>query len=146
MKISIIYASWFNNGKKAVEELAELLKKKGHDVIIYSANSGLSLKIQPSDFYIFSSPTRKFSLPAEIKKVLSDFYPYREGEKYALITTYMDPRTIALKKMDAILAKKKMVKSANDLKIKIKGLKGPLEENYADMVNKFAEDICSSLS
>ena len=57
------------------------------------------------------------------------------------MTTYMDPRTIALKKMEALMKRKKIKKAADDFKIKILGLKGPLEDDYSDGLRKFADDL-----
>ena len=145
MKINIIYASWFGNGKKVVGELAEILKGKGLEVGLCCVNVDKTDSLTSADFYIFSSPTRKFGLPSEMKNALLGFTPPFEGVKYALMTTFMDPRTIALKKMESILNEKKMIKAVEDLKIKAKGLKGPLEDSYESMLTKFANEITDCL-
>jgi flavorubredoxin len=129
MKINILYASWFGNGKKVVEELAEILFKKNQDVRLFSIMEKSNEIIPDADLYIFSSPTRKFSLPANVKDFISGLALPKSQTYYALMTTYMDPRTIALKKMEIILNSKGMFKAAGDFKIKSRGLKGPLEND-----------------
>ena len=142
MKINIFYASWFGNGKKVVEELAEMLLKKNQDVKLFSIMEKIQAMIIPeADFYIFSSPTRKFSLPANVKDFISSFTPPKSQARYALMTTYMDPRTIALKKMEAILNSKDMLKAAGDFKVRSLGLKGPLETGYSEKLKAFTEEI-----
>lgn len=145
MKINIVYASWFGNGEKIVKELAEILKARGQEVILFRVNEKVMDNLPFADLYIFSSPTRKFALPPEMKKSIENFSLNSEGAKYALITTYLDPRTIGLKKMESLLEKKKMVKAVSDLRIKVKSLKGPLGEGYKIKLNKFAEEIINSL-
>lgn len=141
MKINIFYATWFSNGEKLMEELAGILEGSGNEVKLYCVNKDVDGDIGDADLYIFSSPTRKFSLPSEMEKFIAGFTPKAEGEKYALATTYLDPRTIALKKIQALLEKKKMIKAADDLKIRVKNLKGPLEENYIKRLQEFAGSI-----
>jgi len=141
MKINIIYASWFGNGKKVVEELEEILSEKKQDVKLFSIMEKSDSIIPEADLYIFSSPTRKFSLPANVKEFISNFIPPISQAGYALMTTYMDPRTIGLKKMETILNSKGMLKAVSDFKVKVFGLKGPLESDYKEKLRAFAEEI-----
>jgi len=141
MNINIIYESQFGNSKKVVEELAAILEKNGQDVDLFPVAETKPGELPIADLYIFSSPTRKFMLPRNMGRLIKEFIPPSEDTKYALMTTYMDPRTIALKKMEALLKKKKIKKAADDFKIKVLGLKGPLEENYSDGLRKFAGEL-----
>jgi flavodoxin len=141
MKINIIYASWFGNGKKVVEELAEILIEKKQDIKLFSIMEKVNDKIPEADFYIFSSPTRKFNLPSNVKEFITGFVPLKSQTGYVLMTTYMDPRTIALKKMEFILNSKGMQKTVEDFKVKALGLKGPLENGYKEKLIAFAEEI-----
>ena len=140
MKINIIYESQFGNGKKVVEELAAILEEKDQKVDLFPVAEIKPDKLPDADLYIFSSPTRKFMLPRNIGNFVKNFTPPSEDTKYALMTTYMDPRTIALKKMDALMKKKGIEKAADDFKVKILGLKGPLEE-YGTELKKFADEL-----
>ncbi len=141
MKINILYASWFGNGKKVVEELAEILIKKNQDVRLFSIMEKPTEIIPDADLYIFSSPTRKFSLPTNVKDFISSFTSPKSQTYYALMTTYMDPRTIGLKKMETALNSKGMLKATGDFKVKSLGIKGPLEAGYNEKLMAFAEEI-----
>ena len=141
MKVSIFYASWYGNGKKLVEELATILKGKKQDVKVFSLMEEPVGTIPDADLYLFSSPTRRFSLPANVKEFIGRFTPPKKQARYALMTTYMDPRTIGLKKMGAALDAKGMLKAAGDLKIKSLGIKGPLEKEYGTKLAAFAEEL-----
>ena len=128
MKINIVYESKFGNGKKMLEELAGLLEDKGCEVSMFMFTEISPEMLPPADLYLFHSPTRQFMLPPGVRRFIKRFNPPAGNKGYALSTTYMDPRTIALKKMDAYLQKKGMVKVTDDLKIKVLELRGPLEE------------------
>ncbi|MFC2159283.1 flavodoxin family protein [Actinomycetota bacterium] len=140
MNINIIYESQFGNGKKIVEELAAILEEKGQKVDLFPVTEIKPEELPAAELYIFSSPTRKFMLPRNIGNFVKSFTPPSEDVKYALMTTFMDPRTIALKKMEALMTKKGIKKAADDFKVKILGLKGPLEE-YSAELKKFADEL-----
>ena len=140
MKINIVYESKFGNGKKMLEELAEILRSKEHEVSMFMFTETSPADLPAADLYLFHSPTRQFMLPLGVRRFVKRFKPPAEKTLYALSTTYMDPRTIALKKMDAFLQEKGMVKAADDLKIKVLDLKGPLEE-YGGGIKAFAEEL-----
>jgi len=140
MKINIIYESKFGNGKKMVEELAEILKEKKQEVQLFMFTSSKPDSLPEADLYVFHSPTRQFMLPLGVRSFIKRFKPPNKKARYGLMTTYLDPRTIALKKMDAFLQRKGMVKAVDDFKVKALELKGPLE-NYGDKLKRFAEEL-----
>ena len=141
MKINIIYESHFGNGKKIVDELAKILISKKQDVELFSVKNTVPDNLRIADLYIFSSPTRKFALPSDINNFLDNFNPPTNNIKYALMTTYLDPRTIALKKMTEKLNRKEIKKVVNDFKVRVAGLKGPVKEDYIDRLAVFAEEL-----
>jgi flavodoxin len=141
MKINIIYESHFGNGKKIVDELSKILKSKKQDVELFPIKNTTPEKLPKADLYIFSSPTRKFTLPPDMSNFLENYNPPTKYVKYALMTTYLDPRTIALKKMTAKLDKKEIKKAANDFKVRVRGLKGPIKEDYMERLAIFAEEL-----
>jgi flavodoxin len=141
MKIYIIYESHFGNGKKIVDELAKILKSKKQDVELFSVKNIKPDKLPKADLYIFSSPTRKFALPPDMRDFLENFNPPTKFVKYALITTYLDPRTIALKTMATKLEEKGIKKAADDFKVRVAGLKGPIKEDYMDRLEKFSKEL-----
>jgi len=141
MKILILYESRFGNGKKLSGELAEILNGKAQDaeaISIYDVRPG---DLSAADVYVFSSPARMFMLPISMRKFIGGFSPKAEGAKYALITTYMDPKARALKVMGKLIGTKKMAKAADDLKVRVTDIRGPLEEGYREKLEKFADDI-----
>lgn len=140
MRINIVYESKFGNGKKMLDELAQLLKDKKNEVEFFKFTETDPADLPAADLYIFHSPTRQFMLPIGVRSFVKKFNPPAEKTKYALSTTYMDPRTIALKKIDAFLQKKGMVKAIEDLKIKTLDIKGPLEE-YSPIIKDFADRL-----
>ena len=145
MKINIIYESHFGNGKKIVDELSKILKSKKQDVELFSVKNTPPDKLPVADLYIFSSPTRKFTLPSDISSFLNNFNPPAKYVRYALMTTYLDPRVIALKKMAAILDKKEIKKATGDFKVRVACLKGPIKEDYMERLSIFAEELVKEL-
>ena len=140
MKINIVYESKFGNGKHVLDELSQLLKDKKQEVELFRFTETDPGNLPRADLYLFHSPTRQFMLPPGVRSFIRRFAPPVEKAKYALSTTYMDPRTIALKKIDAYLRKKGMVKVTEDLKIKVLEIKGPLEE-YREKIEDFADRL-----
>ena len=143
MKIIISYDSKFGNGKKVVEELQEILKEKGQDVEIFSVGDTKPEDLPTADIYIFSSPTRMFMLPPGMKSFIKKFKPANEKSKYALITTYLDPRVRALAAMEKVLQKKGMIKITDGFKVKVTNIEGPLEEGYENRLKEFAVQLIS---
>ena len=141
MKINIIYESYFGNGKKIVDELSKILKNKKQDVELFSVKNTLPEKLPIADLYIFSSPTRKFALPPDMSNFLDNFNPPTKYARYALITTYLDPRTIALKKMAAKLDEKEINKAINNFKVRVACLRGPIKEDYLGRLLVFSEEL-----
>ena len=141
MNINIIYESQFGNGKKIVEGLAAILEEKDQKVELFPVGKMGPDELPAADLYIFSTPTLKFMLPRNIGNFIKRFTPPSKNTRYALMTTYLDPRTIALKKMDALLKKKAMIKAADDFKTRVLGMKGPLKEGYEENLKKFADDL-----
>jgi flavodoxin len=145
MKILILYESRFGNGKKLSEELAAILNGKAQDAEAISIHDVRPGDLSAADVYVFSSPTRIFMLPISMRRFIRGFSPKADGSRYALMTTYMDPKARALKVMEKLIGTKKMAKAAGDLKVRISDIKGPLEEGYRDKLEKFADDILESL-
>jgi len=125
MKVCIIYESKYGNGKKCVEHLQNIISKKGHDVETSSIREIKPSSLPRADLYIFSTPTH--------------------GAKYALMATCMDAkfydRTKALQIMEALLQPKGMIKVSDGIKIKVTGMKGPLETGYEEKLDAFVKEI-----
>lgn len=137
MKVCIVYESKYGNGKKCVEYLQDIISRKGHEVEIFSIREIKPKSLPQVDFYIFSAPTHIGNPPRKMKKFLKRL---EIRGKYPLITTYLDPKTKTLEKMEEILQTKGMTK-VSSIKIKVNGMKGPLEDNYKQKLEEFATKI-----
>ena len=141
MKVYIAYESKYGNGKKCVEHLQGVISKKGHNVETSSIREVKTNSLPQADFYVFSSPTHIGGPPMKMRKFLKNLEIKKEGVKYALMTTYLDPKTKVLKIMEELLQSKGMTKISDGLKIKVTGMKGPLESDYEEKLEEFAKEI-----
>jgi flavodoxin len=141
MKVCITYESKFGNGKKCAHYLSGAITNKGHETEIFSIREVKPNSLPQADLYVFSSPTHVGSPPGKMKKFLKKLEINQEGTKYALVATYMDPKTKTLEKMEALLSPKGMTKVSDGLKIKVTGMKGPLEEGFEQKLEEFATNI-----
>ncbi len=143
MKVQIFYESKFGNGKKCVEYLGNVISGKGHDVVTNSIREVKPNSIPQSDLYIFSSPTRMGNAHGKMKRFLKKMEIPKEGKKYALIATYADPETKTLTTMEDLVKAKGLTKAADGIKIKVNGMKGPLEDSYEEKLDEFASSMFS---
>ncbi len=141
MKVYIAYESKYGNGKTCVEHLQAFMNKKGHDVEISSVREIKPKSLPGADLYIFSSPTHVGGPPGKMKKFLKNLEIKQKGAKYALITTCLDPNPKTLQIMEKLLQPTGMTKVTNGIKIKVTGMKGPLEEGYQKKLEDFATEI-----
>ena len=141
MKVCIAYESKYGNGKKCVEHLQNTISEKGHEVEIHSVHDIKPNSIPSADLYVFSAPTQMGKAAGKMRKFLKKLDIKPESAKYALMTTYWDPKTKSLQTMDDLLKSTGMAKVSAGLKIKVGGMKGPLEEGYQQKIEDFATEI-----
>jgi menaquinone-dependent protoporphyrinogen IX oxidase len=141
MKVCITYETKFGNGKKCAHYLSGAITKKGHEAEVFSIREVKPNSLPKADIYVFSSPTHVGGPPGKMKKFLKKAEIEGKAFKYALIATYMDPKTKTLEKMEALLSPKGMTKVSDGLKIKVTGMKGPLEEGFEQKLDEFATNI-----
>lgn len=139
MNVYIAYQSKYGNGKKCVEYLKTVINKKGHDVEAASIMDIEPTSFPKANFYVFSSPTHIGGIPRKMKKFLKKIN-IGQDSKYALMTTCLDPKTRTLEIMDEILQQKNITKASEGVKIKVEGMKGPLESNYKDKIDSFVKE------
>ena len=141
MKVCIAYESKFGNGKKIVEHMQTTISKKGHDVETCSVREISPNSLPNADIYIFSSPTHIGGPPGKMKKFLKKLEINQEGAKYALMETYMYPNSKTLQKMEDIIESKGMTKVTDGVSLKVKSVKGPLEDGYEEKLEEFSKKI-----
>ncbi len=139
MNVFIAYQSKYGNGKKCVEYLKTVINKKGHDVEAASIMDIEPTSLPKANFYVFSSPTHVGGPPRKMKKFLKKI-SIGQDSKYALMTTCLDTKTRTLEIMDEILRNKNVSKVSEGVKIKVKGMKGPLENDYKDKIDSFVKE------
>ena len=139
MNVFIAYQSKYGNGKKCVEYLKTVINKKGHDVEASSILDIEPTSLPKANFYVFSSPTHVGGPPRKMKKFLKKI-SIAQDSKYALMTTCMDTKTRTLEIMDEILSHKNVSKVSKGVKIKVKGMKGPLENDYKNKIDSFVKE------
>ncbi len=145
MDICIIYHSKYGNGKILVEHLGTLLKDKGHGTKILPILEHQSQPLPWADLYVFSSPTHIGGPPGKMKRFLKKLTVEHNEGKFVVITTTMDGKGKTRQKMEEMLSGKGMVKHSEGLAIIVKGIKGPLEEEYKEKLEKFVSEILESI-
>ncbi|UCE36825.1 MAG: flavodoxin domain-containing protein [Thermoplasmata archaeon] len=141
MKVCIAYESKFGNGEKCAHYLSGAITKIGHETEVFSIRDVKPNSLPQADIYVFSSPTHVGGPPGKMKKFLKKMEIGKKEAKYALITTHMDPNTKTIEKMEALLEPKGLTKASDGLKIKVTGMKGPLEDGFEEKLDEFAANI-----
>ena len=141
MKVCIAYESKFGNGKKCAHYLSGAITKMGHETEVFSIREVKPNSLPKADLYVFSSPTHVGSPPGKMKKFLKKAEIEGKECKYALIATCLDYNTKVLEKMEDLLSPKGITKVSDGLKIKVTGMKGPLEGGFEQKLDEFATNI-----
>lgn len=151
-KVSISYLSKYGNGKRAMEMLNELLANEGHEVFMFSVADSKPDQVPDSDLYVFSTSVHAGKPPGKMRKYARKFQPKAHGAKYALVVTHAsEPEgekwspTRTVEMMNELLGSVGMVKAKEEVLIRVKDMKGPLEDGWEDKVKTMAEDISNLL-
>lgn len=126
-----------------MDYLAGAISKKRHNVETFSVRETKPDSLPLADLYVFSTPTQIGSPARKMKKFLKNLEVKQEGAKYALMAIYMDPKAKSLQKMEEFLQPTEMTKASECVKIKVTGMKGPLESDYEGKLDAFAKEILS---
>ena len=156
MKIEYFHASKYGNGAKVAEEFEKQMAAKGVMVDVHHIRDVSAKEPPPADLYVFSSPGRMGKPIGGMRRFLKKVR-LPVGTKYAILTTEATPqpdkktgqlptdeelarwqRVIPI--MNEILQGKGLVEVAED-KVRVTGLKGPLEEGWQQKVEAFAARI-----
>ncbi len=148
MNICIIYESKYGNGKKAMNYLLDILRKKGFSVQLLSIHEVDPRSVPESDLYIFSAPHAFGKIVRSMRKFLEKIEVKNPNARYLLVTTGLNPSSTTdsgLEQMEEILQTKPVLKLSQGLQLKVMAIKGPLEEGYEKKLDEFAENIQATL-
>jgi flavodoxin len=141
MNYVIVYWSRYGNGKKVVDYLSGKLNEKKGKTQIIKTDEADPTAMPKADLYVFSAPTEAFNIQKNMKKFMKKLEGMEEN-KYCIINTHAMERN-CLHKMEALLAKKKMVKVAGvDFKVgKDANAGNGLVDGWKAKVDVFAEKL-----
>jgi len=148
MNISIIYESKYGNGKQAMTYLESILRKKGYSVQLTSIHEMKPQSLPESDLYIFSAPNAFGKIVRSMRKFLEKIEITNPNARYTLVNTCLNPSSDidkGLEQMEEILRSKNISRLSEGLKLKVMGIKGPLEAGYETKLDEFAQNIQAAL-
>ncbi len=144
MNISIIYESKYGNGKQAMTYLENSLKKKGNAVQLLSIHEIKPTMLPESDLYVFSAPNAFGKIVRSMRKFLEKVEIKNASARYLLVNTCLNPTSSqdkGLEQMEEILHEKNVAKLSEGLKLKVMGMKGPLEPGYEKKLDALVDSI-----
>ena len=157
MKIEYLHASKYGNGAEVAAEFGQQMAARGVTVDVHHIREVRPNELPPADLYLFSSPGR-FGKPIGGMRRFLKRVTLAAGTKYAILTTEAAPRPdkktgrVPTEEeeqargqrvrpiMNEILQGKGLVELAED-KVRVTGLKGPLEQGWQQKVEDFAARI-----
>lgn len=156
MKIEYFHASKYGNGAKVAEEFERRMAGRGVVVAVHHLREIKPTEIPPADLYLFSSPGRMGRPIGSMRRFLKQA-ALPLGARYALLPTEMAPRpdkktgspaTVeersrwqrVIPLMNEILQDRGFVPVAEGT-ILVDDVKGPLEEDWEQKVEAFANRI-----
>lgn len=148
MNITIIYESKYGNGKQAMTYLKDSLMKKGETVQLISIHEIKPHMLPESDLYIFSAPNAFGKIVRSMRKFLEKIEVKNSSARYLIVNTCLNPSSSqdkGLEQMEEILREKNITKLSDGLKLKVMGMKGPLEPGYEKKLDELANRIHSPL-
>lgn len=143
MNINIVYDSKYGNGEKVCKYIKNPLEGKGHDTGIYFVRDIKVKDLPRADLYIIMAPTHIGSPPWKVKRYIKKISD--ERAKYALITICLNEESKAIERMRKKLSSTGLKEVDDGLKIKVEGMKGPLEDDYKRKVDDFLDEILSEM-
>jgi menaquinone-dependent protoporphyrinogen IX oxidase len=141
MNYVIVYWSRYGNGKKIVDYLAVKLNEKKGEAQIFKTDEADPTAMPEADLYVFSAATEAFNIQKNMRKFIKKLRGMEEN-KCGIINTHAMERN-CLHKMEALLAKKKMVRVAGvDFKVgKDANTGNGLIEGWEAKIDEFVEKL-----
>lgn len=140
MTISIIYHTRFGNNAEVAQSLSDTLESAGHGVSIHPITEARPSEIPASDLYIVGGPTQIGTIPLKLDRFLKRL-KIPKGSRYAVYSTHAEANSAAPGKISAIMEAHGAQAAAGPLLLSVKGLKGPLEEEWELKVGRWSEDL-----
>lgn len=147
MKISILYESKYGNGTQAMTYLESVLTSKGYSVQRKNIHDIKPQLLPEADLYVFSAPNAFGKIVRSMRKFLEKI-ELKPKTRYILVNTGLNPSSTqdrGLEQMQEILQEKNLTKLSEGLKLKVMGMKGPLEPDYEKKLDELASTIQSAL-
>lgn len=149
-KVSISYLTKYGNNKQAMERLRERLDELGHEVNLFSVSDIKPDQIPGSDLYVFSTSVHMGKPPGKMRTFTKRFTAKGGEPIYALVVTHASEPTgekwsptQTVEIMHQMLGQKGMKPITKELLIRVKDLKGPLEDGYEEKIDQLAKSIDS---
>jgi menaquinone-dependent protoporphyrinogen IX oxidase len=157
MNIEYLHASRFGNGAKVAAEFTKQMAARGATVHVHHIRDARPDALPAADLYVFSSPGQWGKPIRRVRQFLSQIV-LPAGTPYALLTTEMSPpkpdkTTGRMPTEEEIATYQRVRPIINQLlqdaglvnvaeeKVYVSGVKGPLEDGWADKVTAFAESL-----
>jgi menaquinone-dependent protoporphyrinogen IX oxidase len=155
MRIEYLHASKYGNGAEVAEEFGQQMAAKGVTVNVHHIRQAKPKELPAADLYLFSSPAR-FGKPIGSMRRFLKKVELPAGTKYAVLSTEAAPHpdraghmpseeqlaqwTRVRPVMNEILQGKGLVEVAEGT-VRVRKVKGPLEEGWQDKVKAFVARI-----
>lgn len=151
-RVSICYLTKYGNNRIAMERLKGRLVEYGHEVKLFSITDIKPEQIPESDLYVFSTSVHMGKPPRKMRSFIKRFKCQAGGSRYALIVTHASEpsgekwsptRTVGM--MHEMLKDKGMLPLTQELLIRVKDIKGPLEDDYQKKIDALSGTIVNLL-
>ncbi len=139
MRVNIIYDSKYGNNKKIAKYVGNSFEN--NNVKVFFVKDTDPDYIRDADLYIFSTPTQVGKATKKMRKFVKNLNVDGRNVKYGLITTYSKEKTDSLAELEMKLKSKGFEKATENLKLKVDGKKGNLEDGYEKKIDKFLERV-----
>jgi flavodoxin len=146
VKAIVVYESKYGNTKLVGEKIVEGLKEAGEVDVTFNTASEVDInRITEYDIILLGSPNHMGGPVGSVEKFINKLKKVEvKGKHFALFDTYMGKDfEKAVNKMRKRIIKKvpNAPQDIPGLSIKVKGMKGPLEDEEFSKCTKFGHDI-----
>ena len=133
------------NGLQCAEHIREFAASRGHDADIHSVKESSPEQFARPDALIVISPVYIGRPSGKVKKFLKKLNPSITDGNYAVILTGVDGNPAGSVKLEDVLSQKGWKPVREATKIQVKGVNGPLEEDYGTKLDSFVADVLQKL-